>query len=59
MFVIRRTDQGGGWVARKGSAASYTHQLQHARTFTTREQAERERCPENETIEDVNSIFGR
>jgi hypothetical protein len=56
MYVLQRTNQGGGYVARPGSLRSYTRKLQHARTFATREQAERERCPENErvvTVEDA------
>ncbi len=49
-YVIKRTDQGGGWVTPAGSAASYTHRLQDARTFSTKEAAEHERCPENEVV---------
>ena len=50
MFVIKRTDQGGGYVARDGSAGSYTGFLQNARTFATKEQADRNHCPENEIV---------
>ena len=64
MFVIRRTDQGGGYVRKplghqafRGS--SYTHYLQEARIFTTREEAERERCPGNEAIVPVARILAR
>ena len=56
MYVLERTNQGGGYVAKPGKDGSYTSKLQHARMFATREQAERERCPENEhvvTIEDA------
>lgn len=49
-FVLRRTDQGGGYVAPAGSAKSYTHNKQRARVYPTREAAEADRC-ENETIE--------
>jgi len=52
MFVIEHTD-GGRYVARPGSHGAYTRLLQHARTFRTREEAERERCPENERIVDL------
>lgn len=48
MYVIIRTD--GSFVARSGSASSYTNALQRARTWPTREAAERERCPENERV---------
>lgn len=54
MFVIKRTDQGGGYVAAPGSRGSYTSKLQNARTFSTREAADRERCPGNEIIVPVS-----
>lgn len=57
-FLLRRTDQGGGWVAKSGSPGSYTHKLQHARRFETRYQAERERCVENEVIELFEHAIG-
>ncbi len=50
MFVIKRTDQGGGYVAPAGSKHSYVRNLQHARAWPTREAAEAERCPGNEVI---------
>jgi hypothetical protein len=46
--IIRRSD--GKYVSKPGSAKSYTQYLQNARVFPTKEAAERERCPENETI---------
>lgn len=52
-YLIRRTDQGGGWLAPKGSAKSYTHNKAGARRFLSRESAEAERCPENEVIEEL------
>jgi hypothetical protein len=54
MYVIRRTDQKGGWVAdskRSMSGGSYTWRLQHAKRWPTKEAAEKERCPNNEVIE--------
>lgn len=56
-YVLRRTDQGGGWVTRPGSRASYTRRLQDACTFLTRECAEANRCPGNEVIEDVSDLL--
>lgn len=50
MYVIKRIDGRGGYVARQGSPGSYTDKLQNARTFPTLESAERERCPGNEII---------
>lgn len=48
MYVIKRTDQGRGYVTPPGSAHSYTRDLREARTFTTKEAANRERCEGNE-----------
>lgn len=48
-YVIKRTPD-GAYVARRGSASSYTRVLQHARAFSTREAAEADRCPDNEVI---------
>jgi hypothetical protein len=49
MYVIQNTET-GRYVTPSGSAASYTSKLQCARTFATKEQADRERCPGNETV---------
>lgn len=59
MFVIRRTDQGGGYVSKPGSSHSYTKQVTRIRKFSTREEADAERCPENEVVEDFNDVIGR
>lgn len=55
MWVLRRVDQHGGYVANTGVGvrASYTHDLRYARIFRTQEDAERERCVENERAERV------
>ena len=55
MYVIMRTD--GAYVARSGSASSYTRALQNARTWPTREAAKRELCPGNERIVAVSDIM--
>jgi hypothetical protein len=52
-YVLWRTDQGRGWVTRAGSPGSYTGKLQQARTFATREDAERNRCPGNEIVQSL------
>ena len=44
-YLIKRTDQGGGYVSRPGSLHSYTQKLEHARVYKTREQALADRCP--------------
>lgn len=50
MFVIRRTDQGGGFRAPNGNARSYVKRTEDARHFATAAAAERDRCPGNEVI---------
>lgn len=47
-WIIKRTDQGGGYVAKEGSRASYTNRPDCARTFSTEEEARRNVCPGNE-----------
>lgn len=61
MFVIQRTTD-GAFVADmrlNPSGSSYTHKLQFARTFPTREQADADRCPENERVLDVFHVLAR
>lgn len=53
-WVIRRTDQGGGYVARPGSAKSYTRRRDQAQRFPTYAQADASRCEGNEVIEPLN-----
>ncbi len=55
-YVIRRDD--GAFVSRPGSQHSYTPLLQKARTWETREAAERELCPENEQVLTVGEAMG-
>jgi hypothetical protein len=47
MYVIKRTDQGGGYLQPSGSRKSFGR-LATAQTFFTREDAARECCPDNE-----------
>lgn len=56
-YIIVRSD--GAFVARSGNPSSYTRALQHARTWPTREAADRERCPENETVQSVDEAMQR
>jgi hypothetical protein len=49
-YVIKRTDQKGGYVARPGSSRSYVKRLRDARQFKTREEALNHRCPGNEVV---------
>ena len=57
MWVIQRI--GGGYVAQPGSEHSYVMNIFDARWFSTREEAERHRCPENERIYDTRPIMER
>lgn len=52
-FVIRR-DEDGAYVSKSGSESSFTHYLQLAEIFNSREEAENNRCKENEYIEEVD-----
>jgi hypothetical protein len=56
-YVIVRDD--GVYVSLPGSEHSYTRKLQHARVWSSRESAERERCPGNEHVEAIESQFAR
>lgn len=55
-YILKRTDQGGGYVARSGHASSYTKNIEHVRTFATREEAEKHRCVDNEIIVDMAAL---
>lgn len=58
MYVIVRSD--GAFVSdpsTNGTGSSYTRDLSKAKTFRTRESAERELCPENERIRDVEECL--
>ena len=57
MYVIRRTDQGGGYVAKPGSRSSYTKSLARAEKFPDRETAEGHSCPENERAVNLEHLL--
>ena len=48
MWIIERTDQGGGYVNQPGSQNAYTHSKTRARRFDSKEAAQAECCPDNE-----------
>jgi len=50
-YILRRTDQGGGYVAPAGSPKSYTRSRARARRYASKAAAERDRCKGNEVIE--------
>lgn len=55
-YVIKRTDQGGGYVAKRGMKESYTKDVEKVRVFATLEEAERNLCIGNEVVVPVNKI---
>ena len=57
MYVIKRHED-GAYVAPLGSVSSYTRSLQHARVFTTREDAQLDCCG-NESIVAIASELHR
>lgn len=52
-YVIRRTNQGGGYVTNPGSLHSYTKNKLDAMKFATYTAADNHRCIENEVVETV------
>ena len=59
MYLIKRTDKRGLYVAQPGRKNSYTNVLRYARKFRTKEEAEKERCEGNEIVIDMfKHIFG-
>lgn len=56
MYVIRRVDKHGDFVAKPGSGYSYTRKLEQARIFQSREAADKECCG-NEVVVAVDSIL--
>ena len=50
MYVIKRTDQGGGYVNLPGSKSSYTKSIERARKYDSRQAAEEDLCPGNEVV---------
>ena len=57
MYIIKRLDQGGGYVAPSGRKNSYTNKLEIARKFDTLEDAEAELCPDNEIALNIYDIL--
>ena len=54
MYIIRRINSWGGYVAPEGSVRSYVVSKHQARRFATREAAEKDRCPINEVVEKIS-----
>jgi len=56
MYAIKRTDQGGGYVAPAGSRNSYTKNVKNAQIYRDKEDAERNRCLGNEVIVNLGEV---
>lgn len=48
-FLIKRVPD-GAYVAKPGSASSYTRSIKHARKYPTRDAANADRCEGNEIV---------
>ena len=59
MYVIQRTDQGGGYVTPAGNHPTYTHDLTKASIFATQEAADKDRCKGNEIVVPLTSILNK
>jgi len=57
MYIIRRVDQGGGYVAKAGMKESYTFDIKKMRKFSTRAEAQKELCIENEVVEPIENVM--
>ncbi len=60
MWVLRRTDQGGGYVAdMRKSNSSYVRSVKRAKLYNTREEAVTDSCQANEVPIDIgyNSLL--
>ena len=57
MFVLIRTDGRGGYATPPGSSSSYTRDLLKARRYSTKEEAEADRCVENERIANFHDLL--
>ena len=58
MFILKRTDQKGGYVSPAGSKNSYVMNHLLARRYRTLSEAEADMCPLNEIVVDLNEYSG-
>ena len=56
-YVIQRVTGRGGFVRPPGSERSYTQNLAHARRYATYNEADRDRCVENEVVVAVEALL--
>lgn len=57
MWLLERTDQGGGFLTVSGSEYAYTKDIRKAEIWPTKEAAERYSCPENEVAVSLKSLL--
>lgn len=57
MYVIKRTTESGGYVAKPGSYRSYTHDIAKAKLYSTKEKAQADTCSDNEIIIPLRGLF--
>lgn len=55
LYVLKKI--GGLYVTKAGSKNSYTTSFEKARKFSTKEEAENNRCIENENIVEVDPLL--
>ncbi|KKL64040.1 hypothetical protein LCGC14_2169100 [marine sediment metagenome] len=55
LYVLKKID--GLYVAKSGSKNSYTTSFTKARKFSTKEEAENNRCIENENIVKIDPLL--
>ena len=58
MYVIKRVDQGGGYVSKSGSSSSYTRNIRQMEKFETYEDADNNRCKGNEIVVSLDHLTG-
>ena len=56
-YVIKRTDQGGGYVAIAGQKNSYTNKVSNMRKFDTEQAARDDACTGNEIVVPLSEII--
>jgi hypothetical protein len=58
-YVIKRLDQGGGYVAVSGSRNSYTHNIGNARAYISEAAAQADCCDNERAVSLFSELRGR
>ena len=56
-YIIKRIDQGGGYVAKYGCKCTYTLDIKKMRKFATIPEAESAYCKGNEIIVPIETVM--